>query len=127
MITQATFLGQKQSSIYLGIFPTNSALPTGKANQYASVLSTGTYWYWNTSWIDSGIDLEVNTPQWVSNLGIDTTDATYYYFWYTQVGTTNWRIKRMAKSGYAITWASGTTAPSTNRTNRASLSYSVTI
>lgn len=65
--------------------------------------------------------------EWTSNLGIDKSDATNYYFGYTQIGTTNWRIKRMNKTTYAIDWATGTTDPATNYTNRTSLTYSITI
>jgi hypothetical protein len=61
--------------------------------------------------------------EWVSGLGIDTEDVTNYYFGFIKVGGDDWRIQRMNKSTYAISWASGATDASTNWANRTTLTY----
>ncbi len=78
--------------------------------------------------------LVVANPDWsnivaerLSNLWTDITDATYFYSWYTKVGTTERRIERTHKTTYDVAWASWTTTPDTNRTNRKALTYNTAI
>lgn len=75
--------------------------------------------------------IEVSSSEWVSALGADTNDATYYYIGYIKVGTFDWRIKRIAKADYSVAWASGTaedeTALATVWTNRAGQTYKLAI
>jgi len=71
--------------------------------------------------------LEVTTAERLGNLWIDTQDATYFYFWYTLKGWTNWRIKRMKKSDFAIDWAEWEDEPATAWSGRTALTYSINI
>jgi len=66
---------------------------------------------------------DISSDEWVSGLGIDTEDVTNYYFGFIKVGATNWRVQRMNKTTYAISWASGEDDASTNWNNRTSLTY----
>ena len=75
--------------------------------------------------------IEVSSSEWVSALGADTNDATYYYIGYIKVGTFDWRIKRIAKADYSVAWASGTAEDDTELasvwTNRAGQTYKLAI
>lgn len=79
----------------------------------------------NTPWQFLGEYIDGSERQ--ANLWIDTQDTTYFYFWFTKVWTTNWRIKRMKKSDYSIDWASGTTDPATAWTDRITLTYNINL
>lgn len=74
---------------------------------------------------------EQASSEWVSALGSDTTDATYYYIGYIKVGTFDWRIKRIAKADYSVAWASGTAEDDTELasvwTNRATQTYKLNL
>lgn len=93
-------------------------------------------WWSAPSW-NMAQPISVTNPDWTDivskiperqpNLWADILDATYFYVWFTQVWTTNWRIQRIAKSDFSIAWASGTTAPATAWSWRWTLTYNISL
>ena len=61
------------------------------------------------------------------NSSIDIASDDYYYFLSYLKGTTQWRIKRMSKTTYAVDFVEGDSDVATAWTDRKSKTYSLTI
>jgi len=61
------------------------------------------------------------------NSSIDIASDDYYYFLSYLKGTTQWRIKRMSKTTYAVDFVEGDSDVATAWTDRESKTYSLTI